>query len=138
MKTAHLAIIGAGVLGVGAIFLYTRKAQASAGYIPPVRIQETEADRQAKQDALLRSAVGAKAATGSSSGLGSVISMALASPGAQSALQGAGITSGNAQLDGAIGAFAASAGTKAASKAGSYLSSAGDKAVSAIKKILPW
>jgi len=78
MKTLHMVLIGAGAVGVGYLLLKPRAASAMSGdYLPPVQVQETQSDLAAQAVAKMRSLFGAKATSGSSSGLQSVANAVL-------------------------------------------------------------
>ena len=76
MKPVHMALIGAGALGVGYLIFRPGSANAasmSGDYLPPVKVKETAADAAAKAAAITRAMVGAKAAAGASAGKESVL-----------------------------------------------------------------
>jgi hypothetical protein len=138
MKPVHMVAIGAGVLGVGYLFLRSRNANASSlsgNYLPAVQVQRTTADEEARQAALLRTTVGARAASGSSAGLQSVLTGAASAAGAKASQLAGGVVSGLVPV---VGNLAGSLAQKATGKALSAAGSVGKKTVSTIKRLKFW
>lgn len=135
MKTSTIALIavGAAGVGVGGYFLIRRRNTAVIGgnSLPPTSIFESEADRQAREAARLRSIIGAKAAGTVSSGVQSAINAAKSA--ASSTVGGAAniLLPGSGGVVKEIGKVAANAAESVAKKAGSVV-------VSALKSLKFW
>lgn len=135
MKTAHLVLLGAGAVGVGYLLFRPKSAYAGAGYLPAVNVQQTASGLEAVQAAVLRSFVGAKAASGASAGMGSVVASAVS----QTNAKAAGVLGGAADKilpgsGGIVGGLAKSAGSVTTSVVGNL----GTKAVKGIKSLFSW
>jgi hypothetical protein len=136
MKTLHMVLIGAGAIGVGYLVFRPKDALAlSGGYLPAVQVQRTVADAQAVQAALLRSLVGAKAASGASAGSTSVINQALS--GANAKASGLAGSAADKLIPGSGGIVKSIAGGVGSVATGATIS-LGEKTVAGIKNLFGW